>query len=539
MNPTVLAMSPGITNNQLQQSNQASSNSIAKFGTVLENTILNNQVSTTSDSGQTELSIEQINTIKDLLTFLKMNGLTDLHEGKSSVEKLLMDENYSGKDELLQLLKKVNGEGESVVAELLADISNLGLSLSDEDKKVDSNNSTNQLFIELLSDLPSILKEQTPEKNTSIASSQAIDGSNQPAKKEALFTIQELAQLLSNQTPEKNTSIDSSQAVDASNQSAKIEDALMNKKLTQVNSDTPSVIYPILKNINSLDVKDLATLDLNSTADVLKLAKLQDLLSVHKDLSQDAALLQKEIKDLLEKITSKLETWLGSQPTKSGNEATFATLLENGTNKSIDVVKQVYAQLLKSDAETSDDNISKGLTLKTAESNTQSSGLPFQMTKLEQYVLTASKNGQPVDAEQFVRAFESILSKANFSKTNGVQKLLIRLNPENLGSLRIELIQKDGAMVAKILATTAQAKELLDRQLQGLKHSFTNQNIQIDKIEVSQQISTFNSERFASRNHEQNEHQQQQQPQNNKEKNENEENDFTDRFTEALVNLEV
>ena len=35
---------------------------------------------------------------------------------------------------------------------------------------------------------------------------------------------------------------------------------------------------------------------------VLKLAKLQDLLSDNKDLSQDAALVQKEIKNLLERL---------------------------------------------------------------------------------------------------------------------------------------------------------------------------------------------------------------------------------------------
>ena len=160
------------------------------------------------------------------------------------------------------------------------------------------------------------------------------------------------------------------------------------------------------------------------------------------------------------------------------------------------------------------------------------------MTKLEQYVLTASKNGQAVDSEQFVKSFENILSKANFSKTNGVQKLLIRLNPENLGSLRIELVQKDGAMVAKILATTAHAKELLDRQVQGLKQAFTNQNIQVEKIEISQQISTFNSERFAPRD--QGQHEQQQQQQTEQEiVNDDEETDFVNRFEEALLNLKV
>ncbi len=274
--------------------------------------------------------------------------------------------------------------------------------------------------------------------------------------------------------------------------------------------DIPSEIYALLQKLDSLDAKDWSNLDLNAATNFLKLAKLQDLLSSQKDLSQDAILMQKEIKKLLESISGKLEKWLDNQPTKTGNEDTFAVLLKNGTNKSLDVVKQIYARMIHSEGETADETVSNGLTLKTAETNTQSSGLPFQMTKLEQYVLTASKNGQAVDSEQFVKSFENILSKANFSKTNGVQKLLIRLNPENLGSLRIELVQKDGTMVAKILATSAQAKELLDRQVQGLKQAFTNQNIQVEKIEISQQISTYNAERFAPRDQGQHEQHQQQ-----------------------------
>lgn len=301
--------------------------------------------------------------------------------------------------------------------------------------------------------------------------------------------------------------------------------------------DFPNEIYALLQKLDSLDIKDWSKLDVKAAGNLLKLAKLQDLLSTQKDMTKDAALLQKEIKNLLDSISGKLEKWVGNQPSKLGNEATFAVILENGSNKSLDVVKQVYQRMLTSDGETTDDAVSNGLSLKTSETNTQSSGLPFQMTKLEQYVLTASKNGQAVDSEHFVKSFENIISKANFSNTNGVQKLLIRLNPENLGSLRIELVQKDGIMVAKILATTAQAKELLDHQVQGLKQAFTNQHIQVEKIEIAQQISTFNPERFAPRDQgQQGQHKQQQSVQ---EAIEDEETDFNESFVEALLNLEV
>ncbi|MFJ8266378.1 flagellar hook-length control protein FliK [Peribacillus asahii] len=296
-------------------------------------------------------------------------------------------------------------------------------------------------------------------------------------------------------------------------------------------------IYAALKQLDALDVKGLANSDLNGTANLLKLAKLQELVASHQDLTQDQAEMSKEIKALLESIAGKLQKWLSTESPKAAADTSFAAVIENGTNKSLDVVKQAYVRFVTSDGESSEETVSNGLTLKTAEANTQSSSLPFQMTKLEQFVLNTSKTGQAVDAEQFVKSFENILSKANFSKANGVQKLLIRLNPEHLGSLRIELIQKEGTMVAKILATTAQAKQLLDRQVQGLKQAFTNQSIQVEKIEISQQISTFNSERFAQRDPDTNKQQGQQLQQN--ESKDDAETDFTDSFAEALLNIEA
>ena len=53
-----------------------------------------------------------------------------------------------------------------------------------------------------------------------------------------------------------------------------------------------------------------------------------------------------------------------------------------------------------------------------------------------------------------------------------MQKLLIKLHPDNLGSLRIELIQKDQTMVARILTTTDAAKEALESHLHSLKDAF-------------------------------------------------------------------
>ncbi len=108
--------------------------------------------------------------------------------------------------------------------------------------------------------------------------------------------------------------------------------------------------------------------------------------------------------------------------------------------------------------------------------------------------LVLEKNGQALGADEFIKTFESILSRANYTNQNGVQRLLVRLTPENLGTLQIELMQKDGKMVARIMANTQSGKELIESQIQGLRVSLSSQGIQLDKIEFEQKADAQHQE---------------------------------------------
>ncbi|CAH0224607.1 hypothetical protein SRABI84_02470 [Peribacillus simplex] len=294
-------------------------------------------------------------------------------------------------------------------------------------------------------------------------------------------------------------------------------------------------LYTILKKVTVLSEEEWHELPLTSVVNILKLAKIQDLLSENKDMSQDEAAIQKQMKQLLEGLTGKLEKWLSNQ-SKSKSEPDQSNTLEKGQTKTIEILKSTFSQLSGSDKVNKDGTFSSGVTLQSPDSGKhQGSGMPFLMTKLEQFVLAAPKGEQTVSQEEFVKQFENILSKANFSGTNGVNKLLIRLNPEHLGSLRIELIQKDGMLSAKIMATTAQAKDMLVNQVHGLKQAFSGQNVQIERIEISQAFNAFNSEKFSHKDAD--EHNEQQE--SKEESNDETESEFTGSLADALLNLEV
>ena len=75
----------------------------------------------------------------------------------------------------------------------------------------------------------------------------------------------------------------------------------------------------------------------------------------------------------------------------------------------------------------------------------------------------------------------------------------------------MELIQKDSTLIAKFMTTTANAKDILESQIQSLKQAFSSQNIQIERIEISQQLNQ--QERYFNRDSQQQQEQRQQREQ--------------------------
>lgn len=155
-----------------------------------------------------------------------------------------------------------------------------------------------------------------------------------------------------------------------------------------------------------------------------------------------------------------------------------------------------------------------------------------QMTKAEQLILTLNSPEKPVSAEQLMKQFESILSKSQFMNNGGTQKLFIKLFPEHLGSIRIELFQRDQTMMARIITASGTAKEMLESQINGLKQAFAAQNLSVDRIEVTQQQAQ--EERFFNRDSEQ-----QREPDRDQQEKKDQKGDFNLSFEEAMLNTEA
>ncbi|KIL44889.1 flagellar hook-length control protein FliK [Jeotgalibacillus soli] len=131
--------------------------------------------------------------------------------------------------------------------------------------------------------------------------------------------------------------------------------------------------------------------------------------------------------------------------------------------------------------------------------------------------------------------FQSVMKNAKFGKFNGTEKLMIKLQPEHLGTLRIELVHKSGMLTARVMTTTGAAKELMDSQLHQLRQSLTGQNIQVEKIEVLHiQPEASKSDRPMDQPSQQSEQQKKHPDQQNQEEQSEEQS-----FHQIFMNIEV
>ncbi|WP_349410500.1 flagellar hook-length control protein FliK [Pseudalkalibacillus sp. SCS-8] len=126
---------------------------------------------------------------------------------------------------------------------------------------------------------------------------------------------------------------------------------------------------------------------------------------------------------------------------------------------------------------------------------------PSLMSKVEQFVLHAPQANEP--PTHFIKDLTSLFNRGRLlTLPNGSTQISIKLFPENLGSLDIQITQRNGEIAAKIIASTVQAKELIETNLNQLRQSLQGQNITVNHIEVSNQVNDWlNGEREKQNHH--------------------------------------
>lgn len=156
-------------------------------------------------------------------------------------------------------------------------------------------------------------------------------------------------------------------------------------------------------------------------------------------------------------------------------------------------------------------------------------------SKVESVSMTLP-TGKAAQSEEFIKELQKVMNRVQFGQAGGVNRLVIKINPEQLGTIRIELIQKDGMLTAKLLASTALGKEMLDSNSSQLRQGFAGQNIQLEKLEISQALQE-SARQDKNQGFQQSFKQQEQQQEQQENSNEQLEEPFT--FQDYLTEMEV
>lgn len=183
------------------------------------------------------------------------------------------------------------------------------------------------------------------------------------------------------------------------------------------------------------------------------------------------------------------------------NSQTVITDAKTPVNSSAGESKPVVSPTVHSMSVGAQSQNSKGGETEQSQKQTSSKQQPFllrtdtskvvwqsEMPKVQQLTLRVDTNGNQVNTESFMKNFEKLLASSSFMKNAMFNKLVIKLHPETLGTIRVELIQSQTSLVAKLHVQNEQVRSLIESHLSGLKNSFAAQNIQVDKFEISSNL---------------------------------------------------
>jgi len=96
----------------------------------------------------------------------------------------------------------------------------------------------------------------------------------------------------------------------------------------------------------------------------------------------------------------------------------------------------------------------------------------------------------PVPVENFGKEVgQFLINKLDIIKVQGMSEARISLNPQNLGSVDVQIKMQNGQLVAQFITEHAFAKESLEAQMSQLRSALQAQGIQVNKLEVTQNTS--------------------------------------------------
>ncbi|WP_052429576.1 flagellar hook-length control protein FliK [Paenibacillus borealis] len=96
-------------------------------------------------------------------------------------------------------------------------------------------------------------------------------------------------------------------------------------------------------------------------------------------------------------------------------------------------------------------------------------------------------SASPVPVQHFAQEMNTFISgKLEIVKKGGVAEATITLFPENLGQVDVKISMQNGNLVAQFLTQHSGTKDILEQQMNQLRLALQSQGLQVERLEVTQ-----------------------------------------------------
>lgn len=379
----------------------------------------------------------------------------------------------------VKVADKISDDVKNVDDKQIVDIKNdvitddLKVDVKDVDNKADKKEETNNLAINLQD-----VKENVENKVNVINVNEVVDNKTQKNETKADVKttpdkMTELKEEVQSAKAENAYETLSSQNEKSVKNDNKVDDKFAKtnvqaEETMEIKDDTKGIEFVSQKQDKVVDKNDVQDKHLANAKEKIENVKIQVEDNVKVNVNnqvQDSAKVEKANETMN-------KAGLSTQTLREMNGK--VTAMETGNQTGAQFGETSQEMLMR-------DMLSQNATTQTTDAKTT---VDFAQTMNKTTVTQQPQAQQNTQEAQEVNILDQIRAKFAVSKQNGLQKITIGLTPESLGKVTVEIVKGQNGISAHLLADNPQAKEILDKNLDGLKSVLQSQGVNVNNVNV-------------------------------------------------------
>lgn len=430
-----------------------------------------------------KVGAEKVEEVKDVNVdtekLAKVDTNVDTNVEANVVETNVKDNTKIVLNDDVKVADKISDDVKDVDDKQIVDIKNdvitddLKVDVKDVDIKTDKKEETNNLAINLQD-----VKENVENKVNVINVNEVVENKTQKVETKADVKttpdkMTELKEEVQSAKAENAYETLSSQNEKSVKNDNKVDDKFAKtnvqaEETIKIKDDTKGIEFVSQKQDKVVDKNDVQDKHLANAKEKIENVKIQVEDNVKVNLNnqvQDSAKVEKANETMN-------KAGLSTQTLREMNGK--VTAMETGNQTGAQFGETSQEMLMR-------DMLSQNATTQTTDAKTT---VDFAQAMNKTTVTQQPQAQQNTQEAQEVNILDQIRAKFAVSKQNGLQKITIGLTPESLGKVTVEIVKGQNGISAHLLADNPQAKEILDKNLDGLKSVLQSQGVNVNNVNV-------------------------------------------------------